>query len=157
MLMNRIRSAFVVVLVIVVPSLAAAQGTSVTVPALDFSGLLFGNFGWRTDDAAKATTGGKALSKFDLGRAYLNFRMAAGDHGSIRVTTDIFQQSPSAYYSGWTVRLKYGYYQHDFTKSFAGVQGLGAVGRIGMLHTVVVDHMEGVTELSRVAHSRYLF
>jgi hypothetical protein len=69
--------------------------------------------------------------------------MQAGDRGGIRVTTDIFQQSPSAYYSGWTVRLKYGYFQYDFSKNLWGVQGLGAVGRIGMLHTVVVDHEEG--------------
>jgi hypothetical protein len=112
-------------------------------PQLDFSGVLFGNFQWRTDAAAKTQTGGKPLSKFDIGRAYLNFRMQAGDRGSIRITTDIFQQSPSAYYSGWSVRLKYGYFQYDFTKNLAGVTGLGAVGRIGMLHTVVVDHEEG--------------
>jgi len=143
MLTHRIRCLIAFTLLVVVARTGRAQGTPVTVPSLDFSGLLFGNFGWRTDDAAKATTGGKALDKFDIGRAYLNFRMAAGDHGSIRITTDIFQQSPSAYYSGWSVRLKYGYYQHDFTKNFAGVQGLGAIGRIGMLHTVVVDHMEG--------------
>jgi hypothetical protein len=112
-------------------------------PQLDFSGVLFGNFQWRTDAAAKAQTGGKPLSKFDLGRAYLNFRMQAGDRGSIRVTTDIFQQSPSAYYSGWTVRLKYGYFQYDLSKNLAGLNGLAAVARIGMLHTVVVDHEEG--------------
>jgi hypothetical protein len=119
-----------------------AQGTTPP-PQLDFSGVLFGNFQWRTDATAKAQTGGKPNSKFDVGRAYLNFRMQAGDRGSIRVTTDIFQQSPSAYYGGWTVRLKYGYFQYDFTKNLAGVTGLGAVGRIGMLHTVVVDHEEG--------------
>ena len=123
-------------------SLLLAQGT-ITVPPVDFSGVLFGNFGWRTDDAAKALTGGKALSKFDVGRAYLTFRMQAGEKGSIRVTTDIFNQTPSTYYNGWTVRLKYGYFQYDFTKNLAGVQGLGAVGRIGMLHTVVVEHIEG--------------
>jgi hypothetical protein len=123
-------------------TLLFAQGT-VTPPPLDFSGVLFGNFQWRTDDATKATTGGKPSSRFDVGRAYLTFRMPAGERGSIRVTTDIFQQSPSTYYSGWTVRLKYGYFQYDFTKNLAGVQGLSAVGRVGMLHTVVVEHVEG--------------
>src|SRR6185503_2686087 len=122
-------------------SLLSAQGT--TIPPIDFSGVLFGNFGWRTDDAAKALTGGKPLSKFDVGRAYLTFRMQAGEKGSIRVTTDIFNQTPSTYYNGWTVRLKYGYFQYDFTKNLAGVQGLSALGRIGMLHTVVVEHIEG--------------
>ena len=118
-----------------------AQATP-SAPALDFSGVLFGNFQWRTDAAAKAATGGQPLSRFDVGRAYLNFRMAAGNRGSIRVTTDIFQQSPSTYYSGWAVRLKYGYFQYDLTKSLFGVQGMPAVARVGMLHTVIVDHVE---------------
>lgn len=116
---------------------------STTVPPIDFSGVLFGNFSWRTDDAAKALTGGKALDRFDVGRAYLTFRMAAGERGSIRVTTDIFNQTPSTYYNGWTVRLKYGYFQYDFTKNLAGINGLAALGRIGMLHTVVIEHIEG--------------
>ena len=123
-------------------SLAIAQGTT-TLPPIDFSGVLFGNYQWRTDDAARVQTAGQALSKFDIGRAYLTFRMPAGEHGSIRITTDIFNQTPSTYYSGWAVRLKYGYFQYDFTRNFAGVQGLGAVGRIGMLHTAVIDHEEG--------------
>lgn len=112
-------------------------------PPIDFSGVLFGNFSWRTDDAARALTGGKPLDRFDVGRAYLTFRMAAGERGSVRVTTDIFNQTPSTYYNGWTVRLKYGYFQYDFTKSLAGIDGLAALGRIGMLHTVVIEHVEG--------------
>ena len=131
----------VAVLLLGTSALPAQQ--TVTVPPLDFSGVLFGNFQWRTDDASRAATGGKAASRFDIGRAYLTFRMPAGERGSIRVTTDIFQQSPSGYYGGWTVRLKYGYFQYDFTKNLFGVQNLTAVGRIGMLHTVVVEHVEG--------------
>ena len=122
-------------------TLLLAQAT-VTPPPLDFSGVLFGNFQWRTDDATKLSTGGKPSSRFDVGRAYLTFRMPAGERGSIRITTDIFQQSPSTYYSGWTVRLKYGFFQYDLTRNLAGVQGLSALGRIGMLHTVVVEHIE---------------
>jgi len=118
-----------------------AQNT-VTIPPLDFSGWLFGNYQWRTDPTSEAATGGLPGNKFDIGRAYLTFRMAAGDRGSIRVTTDIFQQSPSAYYAGWTVRLKYGYFQYDLTKNLLGVQGLGAVGRIGMIQAVMVDYIE---------------
>src|SRR3954464_16065296 len=96
---------------------AFAQGTPASVPPIDFSGWLFGNFQYRTDPAAKLATGGQPLSKFDVGRAYLTFRMPAGERGSIRVTTDIFQTSPSTYYNGWTVRLKYGYFQYDLTKN----------------------------------------
>ncbi|HMC55087.1 MAG TPA: hypothetical protein VKH19_07965 [Gemmatimonadaceae bacterium] len=123
------------------PVPALAQNT-VTVPPIDFSGWLFGNFQWRTDPASKAASGGLPASRFDVGRAYLTFRMPAGERGSIRVTTDIFQQSPSTYYSGWTVRLKYGYFQYDFTKNLLGVSGLGAVGRVGMIQAVIVDHIE---------------
>jgi len=141
--MVTMRKLLTLVAALVVPASGLFAQATVTVPPLDFSGVLFGNFQWRTDDAAKLTTGGKALSKFDIGRAYLNFRMQAGEKGSIRVTTDIFNQTPSTYYNGWTVRLKYGYFQYDFTKNLAGVQGLGAIGRIGMLHTVVVEHIEG--------------
>src|SRR5262245_37986148 len=96
-------------------ALAQTSPPAVVTPQLDFSGIVFGNFQWRTDSASKASTGGKPFDKFDIGRAYLTFRMPAGKHGSIRITTDIFQQSPSTYYSGWVVRLKYGWYQHDLT------------------------------------------
>jgi hypothetical protein len=126
------------------PSLLVSQGSQPSGPPLDFSGLIFGNYQWRTDAAAKAQTGGKSPNKFDLGRVYLNFRMPAGDKGSIRVTTDIFQQTgaAAAYYGGWTIRLKYGFFQYDFTRNLAGVQGLAALARIGMVHNVVVEHID---------------
>ena len=111
--------------------------TPVTLPPIDFSGVLFGNYQYRTDAQAKD------FNKFDIERVYLTFRMPAGDRTSIRVTTDIFQQQNTAnnadqYYRGWTVRLKYGYLQYNYLR-----QGeLSALARIGMLHTVVVDHEE---------------
>jgi hypothetical protein len=115
-----------------------------TTPALDFSGVVFGNYQSRVDSSARANTGGQQLNRFDLGRAYLNFRMAAGERGSIRVTTDLYQQTgaAAAYYAGWAVRLKYAYFQYDLTRKLFGVEGLSALGRIGMLHNVVVEHMD---------------
>lgn len=118
----------------------AAQGADR--PPIDFSGVLFLNFQMRTDSAAKVATGGKPSSKFDVERAYLVFRMPAGDRASIRVTTDIFQNTAAGYYSGWTARLKHAYLQYELSKDLAGVQGLNAVGRFGVLHTVVIDHIE---------------
>ena len=112
---------------------------------LDFSGVIFANYQWRADSAARLAAGGQAINKFDLQRVYLNFRMPAGDKASIRVTTDLFQQLntlSNAFYAGWTVRLKYAYLQYDFTNSLAGVEGLGAVGRLGLLHTVMIDHID---------------
>jgi hypothetical protein len=128
-----------------VPTLIQAQAQQPAPrPALDFSGLLFGNFAMRSDSAARFSTGGKPASRFDIGRAYLNFRIAAGERASIRVTTDIFQQTgaAAAYYAGWTIRLKYGYLQYDATQNLAGIQGLATVARIGMLQNVVVEHID---------------
>lgn len=120
----------------------AAQATQ-TAPTIDFSGTMFGNLQVRSDSAAKAQAGGKAPNKFDIERVYLTFRMPAGDRTAIRVTTDIFQNTGGGgYYGGWVVRLKYAYVNRELTKNLFGVKDLGAVGRIGMLHTVVVDHME---------------
>jgi hypothetical protein len=111
-------------------------------PGLDFSGWVFGDFQLTTDDASKAANGGKAPNRFDIGRAYLNFRMPAGDRASVRVTTDIKQQDGSSgAYDGWIVRLKYAYLQYDFLRSASG-NGLSATARAGMLHTVLIDHEE---------------
>jgi hypothetical protein len=120
-----------------------AQGGATTNP-LEFSGVIFGNYQMRTDSAARAANGGKRPNKFDFGRVYLNFRMPAGEKGSIRITTDLYQQTgaAAAYYAGWAVRLKYAYFQYDLTKNLAGVQGLTALARVGMLHNVIVEHMD---------------
>ena len=81
------------------PRAARAQGADaprVVTPALDFSGVIYGNFRYTYDDATKNANGGNATNKFDIERVYLNFRMPAGDDGSIRVTTDVFNNSISA-------------------------------------------------------------
>lgn len=123
---------------------AAAEAKPATSarPGLDFSGVVFGDFQLTTDEAAKAANGGKSPNRFDIGRAYLNFRMAAGDRASVRVTTDIKQQDGSSgAYDGWIVRLKYAYLQYDFLRS-SSANGLSATARVGMLHTVLIDHEE---------------
>lgn len=126
---------------IFVPSMLSAQAPAPR-PSWDFSALVFGNFQMRTDSVAKLATGGKPSNRFDVGRAYLTFRAPAGDKASVRITTDIFQNTATGYYAGWAVRLKYAILQYDLTKNLAGVEGLGAVARIGMLHTVVIEHVE---------------
>lgn len=105
------------------PSRVAAQQAPapvVVTPALDFSGVIFGNFSLRTDSAAKANLGGKNPNAFTVERAYLNFRMPAGDNGQIRITTDVFQNTNNAtngFYQGWVVRIKYGYLQYPGLKN----------------------------------------
>src|SRR5262245_35146337 len=50
----------------------------IVTPQLDFSGIIFGTYGLRTDSAAGATPGGASPNQFAIDRAYLNFRMPAG-------------------------------------------------------------------------------
>jgi hypothetical protein len=138
--MVTMRKLALLVLALLGPSLAAAQTTAA--PPIDFSGVLFLNFQMRTDSVAKVPTGGKSPNKFDVERVYLIFRMPVGERGSMRVTTDVFQTNTGGYYTGWTARLKHAYFQYDLSKNFLGVDGLGAVGRFGMLHTIVADYVE---------------
>jgi len=104
-------------------------------PQLDFSGVIFANWNYRTDRAARAQ------NRFDVERAYLNFRMPAGDRASVRVTADVFQNTTApgdAFYRGWAFRAKYAYFQFDALRG----GGLTATARLGMLQTVVIEHVE---------------
>lgn len=139
--------AVVAAAVIASPVLARAQAQDSTpkpkpaTPGFDFSGWVFGNFQYETDSAAKANNAGSSPNKFDIGRAYLNFKMPAGDRASVRVTTDIKQgQSVTGAYQGWLVRLKYAYVQYDYVKPTSN--GFSAWARVGMLTTVLIDHEE---------------
>ena len=87
--------------------------TKVTIP-IDFSGVVFGNYQYQA-----AAGPNKNQNKFDVERAYLTFKMPAGDRASIRVTGDLYQQTASgsdSYYKGWVLRAKYAYLQYDFLK-----------------------------------------
>lgn len=134
------RIASIALLTLILPLTARAQ--SADKPGIDFSGVVFGNFQMRTDSAARFSTGGEPVSRFDVARAYLTFRMPAGDRASVRLTTDVYQSGAGGYYNGWAVRMKYAILQYDLAKNFAGVKGLSAVARIGMLHTVAIEHVE---------------
>jgi hypothetical protein len=132
----------------IVPGLRAQTPTQpAPAPAtagFDFSGVIFGNWQIKTDSASKANLGGTSPNLFDLGRAYLTFRMPAGENGAIRITTDIFQNTnpaQNAYYQGWVVRAKYAYLQYTGLRNEFG-RGSSLVGRLGLLHTVVVDYEE---------------
>jgi len=114
---------------------SAPTATSVSIP-VDFSGVLYANYQYRGDRG-----GSKSQNKFDLERAYLTFRMAAGERASVRVTADIFQQTSApndAFYRGWVIRAKYAYLQYDFLKRPTWSANI----RAGLLHNVVIDHIE---------------
>ena len=117
---------------------SAPPATAAKTPNLDFSGVVFGNYQYHTDAASKDQ------NKFDVERAYLTFRMPAGDRASIRVTGDLFQQTTpgnDAYYKGWVFRAKYAYLQYDYVKA-ATPASWNAVARIGLVHTMFIDHEE---------------
>jgi len=125
---------------------AVAQTPAQSAPAIDFSGLMFGSYAVRGDSAAKATLGGQSPNAFGVDRVYLTFRMPAGDNGTIRITTDVFQNTTTAnnanaYYQGWTIRLKYAYFQYAGLKDALG-SGSSLTGRVGMLHNVIIDQVE---------------
>ena len=105
-------------------------------PQLDFSGIMFANWNYRTDRAARAQ------NRFDVERAYLTFRMPAGDRASVRITADVFQNTAApgdAFYRGWAFRAKYAYLQYE---ALRGGSGLTATARLGMLQTVAIEHVE---------------
>lgn len=103
---------------------------------VDFSGVLFANYQYRGDAGTS-----KSFNKFDVERVYLTFRIPAGQHLTIRVTADVFQQSAApndAFYKGWVLRAKYAYLQYDLART----SGWSAQFRGGLLQNVVIDHVE---------------
>ena len=137
----------VVAALVVAPALGVAQqppAPPAATPGFDFSGVIFGNWQIKTDSASRAGLGGSSPNLFDLGRAYLTFRMPAGANGAIRITADVFQNTnpaQNAYYQGWVIRAKYAYLQYTGLRNEFGT-GSSLVGRLGMIHTLLDDYEE---------------
>ncbi|HUR92197.1 MAG TPA: hypothetical protein VMY38_05930 [Gemmatimonadaceae bacterium] len=114
---------------------SASQRTA-SRPAVEVSGILFGNYQYRLNPGT-----GRVSNKFDLERAYITLRAPAGRNVSIRLTTDVFQQTrddADDYYKGWTIRAKYAYLQLHFLER-ATAKG---VVRFGLVHNVFIDYDE---------------
>lgn len=114
--------------VVALPSALSAQAAPAS--KLDFSGIMFGAFSVRTNPEAKGA------NRFDLERAYLNFRMPVAERVSIRVTPDISPQQSGV---GYVFRIKYAYLQYDRP---AGTRGWSSLVRAGALQTVTIEHHE---------------
>jgi hypothetical protein len=102
-----------------------------------FSGVLYLNYQYG------GLRGARSENRFDLERAYLNFRAASGSRDSIRVTLDVFQQRDATrdqYYRGWTMRVKYAYLNHDFVQGSGDAMKVWA--RLGLIQTVVIEKEE---------------
>jgi hypothetical protein len=123
---------------------STAASAQQSAPPIDFSGVIYPQFRYATDAAAKGANGGNAPNKFDIERVYLTFRMPAGDDGSIRATADVFNNASACTgcYAGWGVRMKYAYFNYNFLHNIAGKTGFNASARIGMLHTAIIDQVE---------------
>ena len=102
-----------------------------------FSGVLYLNYQYG------GLAGARSENRFELERAYLNFRASAGRRDSIRVTLDVFQQRDATrdeYYRGWTMRVKYAYLNHDFVEGTSDDMKVWA--RLGLIQTVVIEKEE---------------
>ena len=120
-----------------VAQLGAQGATAPALPPLNFSGIIFGSYNFQQSTTPNPLNR-QIDNAFIVDRAYLTFRMPAGDHTSIRITTDLYQTSeatPNAY----TIRAKYAYLQYDGNKMDNGLQ---VTGRVGILHNVLIDHEE---------------
>ncbi|HVB30069.1 MAG TPA: hypothetical protein VNE60_00930 [Gemmatimonadaceae bacterium] len=121
----------------------AATGVAAQTPVgtpLKFSGVVY--FDWQNG----GTKAQRAINKFDLTRAYLNFIMPAGDNVTVRVTTDVYQNTNTttsgAYYAGWTSRLKYAFMEWSAWKD-QGKDPAALTFRFGLTQTPEIDMMEG--------------
>jgi hypothetical protein len=106
-------------------------------PALNFSGIIFGSYNVQRPTGTIQLPN-QADNSFVIDRAYLNFRIAAGDRTSIRITTDVYQ-STETNANAYTIRAKYAYLQYEVPKHASGAQLLG---RIGILQNVVIEHQD---------------
>jgi hypothetical protein len=116
---------------------AAPQPAPAPALPFEFSGILYANYQY---GGAK---GNRTVNRFDVERAYLTFRATPAEHFAIRVTADLYQQRDTTrdqYYRGWTIRAKYAYGQYDFIRGIG--DELKANVRLGLLHTVEIDHEE---------------
>jgi hypothetical protein len=118
------------------PTQPATAPTSAPSP-LNFSGVIFGSYNYQLQTTPSQLRN-QTNNSFVVDRAYLTFRMPAGDRTSIRITTDIFQSTDSSS-NAYTVRAKYAFLQYDGSK-FAN--GASVTGRIGILQNVIIDQME---------------
>jgi hypothetical protein len=115
----------------------AAQTLPPATPGLNFSGVIFGFWNYQMRMAASPLRN-QTNNEFNVDRAYLTFRMPAGDHTSIRITTDVFRSLDSSS-NAYTIRAKYAFLQYESSKLS---NGLVIAGKIGIIENVIVPYLE---------------
>lgn len=136
---TRLLRAFVAALV---PAAVAAADTAAQQPAerrptITLSGIVFGHYIYRTDDAADG------MNKFDIERAELTAQGSVAERTRYRVSIDVIPPaaaSPSGPATSWTMRARYAYVEHDILRDTTA--GMTLSGRIGMIHNVVISQEE---------------
>ncbi len=118
---------------VAVGATGAAAQTTVTIP-LKFSGVVYAD--WQNG----GTKAQRAMNKFDLTRAYLNFVMPAGDNVTVRVTTDVLN-NPASGYNGWQARMKYAFMEWSAWQD-KGTNPASLKFRFGLEQTPEIDMME---------------
>jgi hypothetical protein len=120
------------------PAPAAAPTTlPPATPGLNFSGVIFGNWNYQMPTTPSQLRN-QNNNEFVVDRAYLTFRMPAGAHTSIRITTDVFRSTDSAS-NAYTIRAKYAFLQYESAKLS---NGMGVAGKVGIIENVIVPYME---------------
>ena len=119
------------------PAAAPKASQASQASRLDFSGVIFGSYNYLIPTTPNPLRN-QNNNSFVVDRAYLNFRIAAGDRTSIRITTDVFQSADSTS-NAYTIRAKYAYLQYEAPRTASGAQ---VTGRIGILQNVVIDHTD---------------
>jgi hypothetical protein len=115
----------------------AAQTLPPATPGLNFSGVIFGFWNYQVRTTPNQFRN-QVNSEFNVDRAYLTFRMPAGDHTSIRITTDVFRSLDSSS-NAYTIRAKYAFLQYESSKLS---NGLVLAGKVGIIENVVVPYLE---------------
>ena len=115
----------------------AAQTLPPATPGLNFSGVIFGFWNYQIRTTPNQLRN-QTNNEFNVDRAYLTFRMPAGDHTSIRITTDVFRSLDSSS-NAYTIRAKYAFLQYESPKLS---NGLVLAGKVGIIENVVVPYLE---------------
>ncbi len=119
------------------PSGGGAQQPAERRPTIALSGIVFGHYVYRTDDAADG------MNRFDIERAELTAHGSVAERTRYRVSIDVIPpaaSSSSGPATSWTMRARYAYLEHDLLRDTTA--GMTLSGRIGMIHNVVIGQQE---------------
>jgi hypothetical protein len=80
-----------------------------------FGATFFGNY-----DYTIIGIDGRAFSKFDIDRLYFTAKTQISDGWKLQMTTDVYRNSASgSYYSGLSIRLKFGFFDYSPLQSLS--------------------------------------